>query len=127
MKRKTKGLLLLILLVVVILGGRLVAGLLLQEVPRVLTPEEEGIRTHALQLHRDAILIDGHNDVANRILEFGFDLAMDGGEPSDRSTFLYEGGPFIWLPNPPYGENVATDMDLARIREGGLDAQFLSI
>ncbi len=127
MKRRWKGLLLFVLLVVVLVGGRLIAGLLLQEAPRVLTPEEETLRAHALELHHDAVVFDGHNDVANRILEFGFDLAMDGDELSDRSTFLYEGGPFTWLPNPPYGENVATDTDLARIREGGLDAQFFSI
>ena len=98
MKRRTKALLFFILIVVVIVGGRLVAGLLLQEAPRVLTPEEEAMRTHALQLHRDAIVIDGHSDVANRILEFGFDLAMDGDEPGDRVTFLYEGRPVHLAP-----------------------------
>ncbi len=127
MKRRWKVLLLFILLVVIVIGGRLVVGLVLQETPHVLTPEEEAMRTHALELHHDAIVVDGHNDVPTRILDFGFDLAMDGDESSDRSSFLYEGGPFTWLPNPPYGENLATDMDLARIREGGLDAQFFSI
>ncbi len=127
MKRRTKGLLLFLLIVVIIIGGRWGVGTLLREAPRVLTQEEEAMRTHALELHHDAIVVDGHNDIATRFLDFGFDLAMDGNEPGDRSSFLYEGGPFTWLPNPPNGENIATDMDLARIQEGGLDAQFFSI
>ncbi len=89
MKRRTKVLLFFVLLVVVIVGGRLVAGLLLQEAPRVLTPEEEVMRAHTVQLHRDAIVIDGHNDVATWILDFGFDLGMDGDEPGDRSPLIY--------------------------------------
>ncbi len=36
-------------------------------------------------------------------------------------------GPLTWLPNRPYGENVGTNTDLVRAREGGLDAQFFSI
>ena len=127
MKRRWKGLLLFLLLLVILVGGRLVTGLLLQESPHVLTPKDEVLRAHALERHHDAIVVDGHNDVATRILDFGFNLGMNGNESGDRSTFLYEGGPFTWLPNPPYGENVATDMDLARIREGGLDAQFFAI
>jgi len=79
----------------------------------------------ALNLHCDAIVFDGHNDLPTRILDFGFDIGMNGDEPTDRSSFLYEGIP--WLPFPPYGDNVKTDTDLTRISEGGLDAQFFAI
>ncbi len=69
MKRRIKGLLLFILIVVILVGGRLVVGLLLQEAPHVLTPEEEVLQARALELHHDAIVIDGHNDVASRVLD----------------------------------------------------------
>jgi len=127
LKRRTKGLLLFVLIIVIIVAGRLVAGLVLQEVPRVLTLDEEAMRTHALQLHRNAIVIDGHNDVATWIHDFGFDIGMNGDEPGDRGPLIYAVGPLTWLPNRPYGENVGTDIDIARAREGGLDAQFFSI
>ncbi len=58
MKWRTKGLLLFILLVAVLVGGRLVTGLLLQDAPRVLTPEEEVLQARALELHHDAIVVD---------------------------------------------------------------------
>jgi membrane dipeptidase len=72
-------------------------------------------------------VIDGHNDVATWIHDFGFDIGMDGDEPGDRGPLIYAVGPLTWLPNRPYGENVGTDIDIIRAREGGLDAQFFSI
>ena len=72
-------------------------------------------------------MIDGHNDVATWIHDFGFDIGMDGDEPGDRGPLIYAVGPLTWLPNRPYGENVGTDIDVLRAREGGLDAQFFSI
>jgi hypothetical protein len=39
----------------------------------------------AAALHRDAIVIDGHNDVGIWILDSGFDLGMDGADPAKRS------------------------------------------
>jgi len=125
MKRRTKGLLLFISIVVVLLGGRLVAGLLLQEAPPVLSTVEEALRARALELHHDAIMIDAHNEVTNWITDFGFDLGMDGNEAGDRYPLFYApSSPFSWLPNPPHGENVGTHTDFARMREGGLDAPF---
>ncbi len=121
-----KGVLLLVAPVVVLIGGRIVLGLLLKPAPPVLTPEEEVLRTRALELHKNAIVVDGHSDLSTYILDFGFDLGMDGDEPDDRSPFIYA---FIlpWLPNPPYGEEVRTNTDLARAREGGLDVPFFSV
>ena len=46
--------------------------------------ESDAGREISAQIHRDAIVIDGHNDVAIWILDFGFDLGMDGSEPDDR-------------------------------------------
>lgn len=125
-KRLMKGALLFIALVVVLIGGRIVLGLLLKPAPPALTAEEEALRTRALGLHHDAIVVDGHNDLSTFILDFGFDLGMDGDEEGDRSPIIYA---FIlpWLPNPPYGDEVRTNTDLARAREGGLDVTFLSV
>ncbi len=64
LKRTMKVILLLILLVVVLIGGRIILGLLLQERPTDLTPEEEVLRARALEFHHDAIMIDAHNEVA---------------------------------------------------------------
>ena len=53
----------------------------------------------ALQIHEEAILVDGHNDLPLMMIDFGFDLRMDGDEESDRtpgSTSLFRrslGGP----------------------------------
>jgi len=121
-----QGVLLLVLLVVVLIGGRIILGLLLQERPPVITPEEEALRARALEVHYKAIVVDGHNDLSTFILDFGFDLGMDGDEVDDRSPFIYA---FVlpWLPNPPYGDEVRTNTDLTRAREGGLDVIFFSV
>ncbi len=126
-KRTLKGILLLLSLVVVLIGGRIVLGLLLKPAPHVLSPEEEALRARALELHHDAIIVDGHNDVLTWILDYGYDLGMDGDESDDRSAFLYAGGPLTWLPNPPHGDSGRAQTDLDRVHKGGLDAQFFSI
>ena len=46
------------------------------------------LAARAAQLHRDALRLDGHNDVPTWMLRYGFDLAMDGDEPSDRNPFF---------------------------------------
>lgn len=126
-KRSLKGILLLLSLVVVLIGGRLALGILLKPAPHVLSPEDQALRARALELHYDTIVVDGHNDVLTWVLDFGYDLGMNGDEPDDRSAFLYAGGPFTWLPNPPHGDRLRAQTDLARVREGGLDAQFFSV
>lgn len=75
--------------------------------------------------HTEAILVDGHNDVATWILDFGFDLGMVGGDLGKRPAELY----WIlgWLLPEPSGHEIRTHTDLARMRKGGVDAQFFSI
>lgn len=101
MKWRTKALLLLASLVLILVGGRFIAGLVLQEAPHILSAGEEALKAQALEVHHDAVVVDGHNDVVTRIIDFGFNLGMNGNEPGDRNTFLYEGGPFTWLPRHP--------------------------
>jgi len=88
--------------------------------------DAESLQQRADALHRDAIVIDGHNDITSiAIPDFGFDLGMDGAEPSDRSGWVYWEIP--WLPCRPDATHLRTQMDLARARKGGLDAQFFSV
>ena len=59
-----KGILYSVLLILILIGGRVVLGLLLKPASRALTAEEEELRTRALGLHHDAIVVDGHNDLS---------------------------------------------------------------
>jgi membrane dipeptidase len=80
----------------------------------------------AAALHRESLVIDGHNDVASFwVVDAGFDLAMDGNEEGDRSPWLHWMAP--WLPGAPSGARIRTQTDLARAERGGLDAQFFSV
>ena len=91
----------------------------------VAAAEEKSLEERAATIHRDAIVIDGHNDVAIWIMDFGFDLAMDGWEPEDRWAWLHLAAP--WLPQRPSADRLRTHTDLRRIEGGGLDAQFFSV
>lgn len=77
------------------------------------------------RLHADAIVVDGHNDVTSLLLDYGFDLGMDGADPEKASVARY------WILGPvlgePDGARLRTHTDLRRLREGGVDAQFFSI
>lgn len=81
----------------------------------------------ALRVHREALVVDGHNDVTTFLLDHDYDLGMDGADPAKRDATLY------WVPllrkvlPHPEGDELRMDTDLRRMREGGLDAQFLSI
>ena len=121
-RRFARTLLGIVVVVGVVIGFRIVLGLLLRPTSPNATPEEMALRVVARDIHWDALLIDAHNDVLWAITDYGFDLAMDGDETDDRSLFFYSGLP--WLPNPPTGDRVRSDLDLARAREGGLNAQF---
>jgi membrane dipeptidase len=88
-------------------------------------PADESLQKRAAEIHRDAIVIDGHNDVAIWIMDSGFDLGMNGWEPEDRSGWLHVLVP--WLPWSPAAQRLRTHTDLARIQSGGLDAQFFSV
>lgn len=88
-------------------------------------PPDPALAARAAALHRDALVLDGHNDVPSWILDYGFDLAMDGAAPNLRPAWHY------WvlgslLPTP-HGDGIGTDTDLARLRAGGVDALWLSI
>ena len=43
----------------------------------------------AERIHREAIVVDGHNDVTTWILDFGYDLGMNGADPAKRRAELY--------------------------------------
>ena len=123
--RVLKGLLRFVALIAIVIGLRLVLGWVLQLAPHPHEHayEDEALRDRALKLHDDAIVVDGHNDVAFWILEHEFDLGMDGDEPGDRYPFFYN----LFPPLLPHGDNTGSHLDLTRARKGGLDAQFFSI
>jgi membrane dipeptidase len=87
--------------------------------------EDDRLEAQAAAIHDDAIVIDGHNDVATWIIDYGFDLGMDGWEPKDRSAWLHL--LLRWLPWRPSAERLRTHTDLRRIERGGLDGQFFSV
>jgi membrane dipeptidase len=81
----------------------------------------------ARQLHDSALVIDGHNDITTFILDFGFDLGMDGGGAEKRDATLYWVPSIRWLLPDAKAEDLRMDTDLKRLRAGGVDAQFFSI
>ncbi len=87
---------------------------------------DAGLRERAAAIHRESIVLDGHNDVASFwIVDDGFDLAMDGDGDEDRSPWIHWIVP--WLPGAPAGPRIRTQIDFARVKRGGLDAQFFSV
>jgi membrane dipeptidase len=79
----------------------------------------------AARIHRDAIVVDAHNDVATWILDTGFDLGMDGADPDKWSAEpWWILGRFLPL---PAGDRLRTHTDLDRLERGGVDALFFSI
>ena len=87
-------LLLFISLIVIAVGFRIVIGLVLKEAPHVSAADGEILLEHALKLHHGAIVVDGHNDIATWILDFGFDLGMNGDEHVGLSSD-FDGGVFF--------------------------------
>lgn len=67
---------------------------------------DAALRARAEKLHKEAIVIDTHNDITSPLLESGFDLAMAGDDPSGK---------------------VKTHTDLRRMKQGGLDAEFFAV
>jgi len=105
--------------------------LLVTLLPLVLTApvraEVPEVDERAARVHREALVVDGHNDVTTWILDYGFDLGMDGADPEKTEANRYWiPGSGLFLPEPR-GEDLRTDRHLARLREGGVDAQFFSI
>src|SRR5262245_16549133 len=64
--------------------------------------DDAKLRERAMKLHRDAIVVDTHNDITSAITDEGFDLGA-------RDTS---------------GKN---QTDIPRMKEGGLDAEFFAI
>ncbi len=67
---------------------------------------DAALRERAARIHREAIVIDTHNDVTSAIIDEGFDLGMNGIGPDGK---------------------LKTHTDLRRMKAGGLDAQFFAV
>ncbi|MCZ6463714.1 MAG: hypothetical protein O7A09_05210, partial [Proteobacteria bacterium] len=68
------------------------------------------LREQAAAIHRESIVLDGHNDVASFwIVDHGFDLAMDGDGDGTRSPWVHWMIP--WLPGAPAGPRIRTQID----------------
>ena len=68
--------------------------------------DEASLRARAEKLHREAIVVDTHNDITSAMLDGGFDLAKAGDAPDLKEK---------------------THTDIRRMKEGGLDAEFFAI
>ena len=66
-----------------------------------LTPRSPLLWKEALRIQNESIVIDGHNDIACAIYDFGYDIASSG--------------------------NASFHTDLSRMIQGGISAQFFSI
>ena len=69
-------------------------------------PDTPALRARAEKLHREAIVIDTHNDVTSPMVDDGFDLAASGVNADG---------------------TLKTHTDIRRMKEGGLDAEFFAI
>ena len=67
---------------------------------------DAALRARAERLHREAIVVDTHNDVTTPMIDDGFDLGMRGDNPNGK---------------------IKTHTDLRRMKAGGLDAEFFAI
>ncbi len=127
MKRIIKYLRLLLLLIIVLIGLRYAVGYVVETAPGHVSEDGKQLRTRSDRIHREAIVIDGHNDILLWVRKAGFDLGMNGGEPDDRLPMFYMAPPLKWFSEMPYGESARTNSDLARFKKGGLDAQFFAV
>ena len=89
--------------------------------------DDEDLRERAARIHGEDIVVDGHNDIPTFILDFGFDLGMDGADPHKRGAMLHWIPVLRWFLRGVSGDELHTDTDLRRLRAGGVDAQFFSI
>lgn len=67
---------------------------------------DAALMARANRIHRDAIVIDTHNDATSAILDEGFQLGTSGVAPDGK---------------------IKTHTDIERLRIGGVDAQFFAI
>jgi membrane dipeptidase len=89
--------------------------------------DNSDLRERAERVHRDAVVVDGHNDITSLILDYQFDLAMDGSDPDKRDATLYWIPAIRWLLPRLDATHLRTDTDVRRLRAGGIDAEFFSI
>lgn len=91
---------------IAVVGPLLICLVLAIPVMRIFTSvdaqSEAQLRERAMKLHRDAIVIDTHNDITSPIADEGFDMGA-----RDTSGRI--------------------QTDIPRMKEGGLDAEFFSI
>ncbi len=71
-------------------------------VPALFSADDPALRARAERLHREAIVIDTHNDIPMAMVDGGFDL----GKRDTTGT---------------------TETDIPRMKEGGLDAEFFAV
>ncbi|HLG13938.1 MAG TPA: dipeptidase [Blastocatellia bacterium] len=74
--------------------------------PAAASMDDAALRARAARLHREAIVIDTHNDVTSPMLDEGFDLGTSGVGPDGK---------------------LKTHTDLMRVKQGGVDAEFFAI
>jgi membrane dipeptidase len=103
----------------------LALGVLVSTLTHAQAPDD-GLRERADRLHREAIVVDGHNDITSFVLDYGFDLGMDGTGPGKRDATAYWIPWLRWLA-PHSVDELRTDTDIRRLRAGGVDALFFSI
>ena len=70
-----------------------------------LSTEDAALWAKAMKIHQSSIVIDTHNDVTSAILDDGFDLAQNG---------IVDG-------------KIKTHTDIARLKTGGIGAQFFAV
>jgi len=68
--------------------------------------DDAALRARAEKLHREAIVIDTHNDITTPMLDEGFEISGRGDDPNAK---------------------IKTHTDLRRMKAGGLTAEFFSI
>ena len=68
--------------------------------------DDDALRARAARLHRQSIVIDTHNDITSPLIDDGFDLGMRGDDPNAK---------------------IKTHTDLARMKAGGLGAEFFAV
>jgi membrane dipeptidase len=88
-------------LVIVFTCGWLILPAVMSQSPSAPTDDAK-LRERAMKLHREAIVIDTHNDITSPITDQGFDMGT-------RDT------------------SGKTQTDIPRMKEGGLDADFFAI
>ena len=86
----------------ILLSLLVLSGLLALPVASQQSGDDAKLRERAAKLHREAIVIDTHNDITSPMTDRGFDLGT-------RDTSGH------------------TQTDLPRMKEGGLDAEFFAI